>query len=152
MKQKDTTWTIWISDEEFGLRPYKGKKKIAVLPWEQLKRLMVKSSDISVNHLRDLRGTITIGKMDILTGTRIRSILPLLPHIDLDRQWLEAAPVAGTLDAAKQLDTICEHLPDVMRPCKLKPGSTRLGFLCIEILFANKKVFCTAKLRLVNMA
>jgi ATP-dependent helicase HrpA len=130
--KRDTTWKIWVGGEEFSLKPYKGKKKIAVLPWEQLKKLRDKSADLPTNHLRDLRGTITVGEMELLTGTRIRSIIPLLPHIDLDRKWLEASPIQGNLDARKQLDVISKNLPDLMRTCKLKPGGTRLGFLCFE--------------------
>lgn len=130
--KRDTTWKIWIGGEEFDLKPFRGKKKVAVLPWEQLKKLRDASADISTDHLRDLRGTITVGGMDLLTGTRIRSIIPLLPHLDLDRKWLDVSPVQENLDAEKQLEVISSNLPDLMRTCKLKPGGTRLGFLCLE--------------------
>ncbi len=131
-KKRDTTWKVQIHGEEFDLEPYKGRKKIAVLPSVQLKRLQHRGVHPDVSHLRNLRGKITIGDMEMMRGAGITAIMRVLPYIDLDKPPLDAPPVTRNLDAIEDLRIIHDHLGDLMKACKLKPASNRVGFLCLE--------------------
>jgi len=131
-EKRDTTWKIKIKNEEFELKPFKGQRKIAVLPWDKLKRLGsgLKTSDFS--HLRKLRGTVTIEDVEILRGAKIQTIIKVLRYINLDKRWLDAPPVTQNIDVSKDLLLLRDHLPDLLKPCRLKPTAKRLGFLSLE--------------------
>ncbi len=131
-KKRDTTWKMRIVDQEFTLQPYKGRKKIVILPWEQLKQVKHHPERIPNAHLKDLRGKITIREMEIMTGAKVSAILRYLPYLDLDEKWLDSPPIMKKLDANEELDKIHDHLSLLLKPCKMKPGGKRLGFLCLE--------------------
>ncbi|MBN1685933.1 MAG: ATP-dependent RNA helicase [Spirochaetales bacterium] len=131
-KKRDTTWKVKIQDQEFDLEPFKGRKKIAVLPWGKLKLLKRKDRRIDTSHLKDLRGKITVDGLELMRGAKIRTILRTLPYLDLDTGLLEVPPTARNLDADKDLPIIHNHLADLLKPCRLKPGAKSLGFLCLE--------------------
>ncbi|MBT3273577.1 MAG: ATP-dependent RNA helicase [Spirochaetales bacterium] len=134
-KDRDTTWKIWIADQEFDLEPYKGKKKITVLPWEKIRvfrQLSAGIADIRIDHLQDLRGKITSKGMEVLVGSRLKTIVAALPYIDLDSGWLDSPPIHENLDSEENLKVICEHLYEILLPCKMKPAGKRIGFLCLE--------------------
>lgn len=131
-KKRDTTWKIRISNQEFTLQPYKGKKKIVILPWKQLQIVKNNPKRVSVAHLKDLRGKITLGEMEMMTGAKITAIFRYLPYIDLDQQWLNTPPTSERLDAHEDLLTIHSHLGALLKPCRMKPNGKRLGFLFLE--------------------
>jgi ATP-dependent helicase HrpA len=131
-RKRDTTWKMRISDQEFSLQPYKGQKKIVILPWEQLKGLKQHPERFSAAHLKALRGKITVRGMEIMTGAKISAILRCLPYLDLDEKWFDSPPVIKKLDANEELDTIHKNLTALLKPCKMKPGGKRLGFLCLD--------------------
>ena len=131
-KSRDTTWKIRIADQEFELQPYKGKKKIAILPWDKLKLLKARTRELNIGHLSDLRGKVVVQDMDMLTGARIKTIVTVLPHLNLDDGWLESPPVKQNLNPESDLSVICSHLHELLRPCKIKQGGKRLGFLGMD--------------------
>ncbi len=131
-KKRDNTWKVRIQDQEFELRPYKGRKKIAVLPWEKLKLLKARGARIEVSHLRNLRGTLTIGDMEMMRGAKVTAILHILPNLNLDEGWLDVPPVTKDLLPAEDLLIIGDNLSDLVKPCKMKPTGKRLGFLSLE--------------------
>lgn len=131
-ESRDTTRSIWISNVEFGLKPYKKDKKIAILPWEKLKGFRNSPRDIRVDYLRRLRGRIVHQGKEMLSGNKVSTILGMLSEIDLDNGWLEYPPTLDNLTPEMQFSEICDHLRDILRPCLVKPKGITLGFLCLE--------------------
>ena len=131
-KPRDTTWKIRIEDQDFDLEPFRGGRKIAVLPWSKLKLLKVRSGHIDLSRLRNLKGKITVGELELMRGAKIGTIVGILPHLDLDTERLEAPPVTGYLNPNEELSIIHSHLADLIKPCRMKPRGRSLGFLGLE--------------------
>jgi RNA helicase HrpA len=131
-KKRDTTWRMRIKDQEFALQPYKGNKKIVILPWEKLKALKRVHGKIDTSHLKGLRGKITVKGMEIMNGAKVSAIFRTLPHLDLDRNWLDSPPAVDRQEPENRLMFVRDHLSDLLKPCRLRPKAKRLGFVSLE--------------------
>ncbi len=136
-KQRDTTWQITIGNQVFRLTSYKGKnKKIAILPWEQLKPLLQKGRIELDSSKARLRGKIVYREHEILVAETLGTIVRVAPYFDPEvdivpndlrnRNFFPAE--------AEERAALCDTLDRILKLTQLKKSSRTLGFyaLCTD--------------------
>jgi RNA helicase HrpA len=130
-KKRDTSWQIQIGDRMFKMEPYKGKKKIAVLPWEDISALVRDSGETPVIH-ENARAKITYAGYEIHPGERITGIIKIIPFIDPPEDLARPAPGGRNYHASEELEELCSFLDSILQTAKAKKSSKRLGFVSLE--------------------
>ena len=131
-KTRETTWKVNIGREEFQLVPYKGKKKLVLLPWERLLNLIQMVQNWDLSHLSSLRCKVTYKNMEILVGMRLPSILAIAPNLDLTAKIFDKPPVLKNMSPHRNTRALLVALNAILRICRTKKGSNRLGFITLN--------------------
>jgi ATP-dependent helicase HrpA len=130
-KARDTSFQIKIGDKTFAMEKYKGKKKIALLPWEDIAPLVRNSETPPVIH-ENARGKIVYDGWEIHPGDRIASIIKIIPFIDPPKDLSKPPPGGRNFNGADDLEALCNHLDSLLRCAKAKKASKRLGFIALD--------------------
>jgi len=113
-RKKESTWEITIGGEKFSLEAYKGKKKIAVLPWERVSKLLSRK-DASIPELgKKLKAKLIYDGIDILSGESINTVLkavPLLPH---DGKIRTSLPQRKNFTIPKDIESLVSDLMHIL--------------------------------------
>ncbi len=131
-KDRDTTWQIQIGGTPFKLLPYKGKKKIAVLPWNELARLYTSNEIPRVGgNAGKVRARVEMGSYVLLNGERLSTVLRIGKHLpahpDIQLDW--NGKTTWTIpDTAAQL---IEVIPNILDLAPIKKNAGQLGFLAL---------------------
>jgi HrpA-like RNA helicase len=131
-KKRDTTWQVKIGNYSFPLKPHKGKKKIATLPWQELKKAMAQPGYVNLPQYGGLKGTITYGDLQILSGTKLSTLLEIAGHIDPDRDLRGEWPRKKTFTSEDGARELVDHMDYVMAMARVKKSSTAVGFLSLN--------------------
>ncbi|MFW5729473.1 MAG: hypothetical protein ACOCYG_07395, partial [Spirochaetota bacterium] len=131
-KARDTTWQIRIAGQTFQLRPHKGKKKIAVLPWRQLQRILQRPDIELLPQHANLRGTVVLDNAEFLTGTKLGEIFRIAPHIDPRRDYTTSRPKKRSYEIDVDMDGLCADLHYALRMVKAKKSTRALSFLSLQ--------------------
>jgi hypothetical protein len=125
-KKRDFTNNIKIGREVFQVLIEKGGKKTAVLPWERIRPLAEGlDRDLAAGYLK-LRGKVVYEGFELLGGMRLSTILRLVPRLQLDRGIL-SRPAEEPF--GEPPPDFAERLSELLRPCRLKRRTKKLGFL-----------------------
>jgi RNA helicase HrpA len=131
-KTEDTNWQIQIGPRTFPMVPYKGKKKIVILAWEELAPLIVRGKRPAIpGNAGKLRGRITLGDYQLLNGERLSSILKIAPLLGERLEVLTEWPRKRSFSADREFPELVRHLDLVLRPAPLKKNTGQLGFLAL---------------------
>ena len=142
-EKRDTTWQIRIAGQSFQLETHKGKKKIAVLPWQQLQKLLHRSDiDLLPQHA-NMKGKIVLDNGDnlkgtnlkgteLLTGTKLGEIFRLAPHIDPRRDYVSSWPKKRAYEIPADVDGLCADLHYCLKIVKGKKSTKTLSFLSLQ--------------------
>ncbi|MDA3951365.1 MAG: ATP-dependent RNA helicase, partial [Spirochaeta sp.] len=131
-KQRETTWQVQIGGTAFTLAPYKGKKKIAVLPWNDLAGLYKRGRPPQVSgNAGKLRARVEIGDFVLLNGERLSTVLRIGKHIErspeIRRDWVGKL----SFTVPQQAGELVEMLPSVLQLAPAKKNAQTLGFLAL---------------------
>jgi ATP-dependent helicase HrpA len=130
--EKATTWQVRVGHLLFELKPYKGKKKIAVIEWERIRPLIQGDGLPELTYQHNLRGTVTAGKREFLSGERLGTIFKVLPYIDPDTDYVRSWPRDTNFILPDDARNLCNNLGLLMKLASLKGNGTRLGFLTLQ--------------------
>ena len=132
-KREEEERQIRIGKSLFDLKPYKGKRKIAVLPWEKISG-EVKFIDPSTmpSRYRTLKGQIIYQGYEILTGEKLSSILKIISRIDPERELISSWPKGVNFKSPNRLVELCEELDKVLKLARTDKKKKRLGFLSLQ--------------------
>ncbi|MFP4266728.1 MAG: helicase-related protein [Spirochaetaceae bacterium] len=131
-KKRDTTWEITLGKEKFSLVPYKKNKKLAVLPWEKISRLVKERSREEFKQHEGLRGTLTYGNYEIHPGDQLGSILKIVPYIDPERDLRERPKKRGSFSTIDDLPELCKELEKLLKLTTSGKKSKVLGFFALD--------------------
>ena len=131
-KKRDTAWEIELGGEKFNLVPYKKNKKLAVLPWERISRVVKNSSLDQLRRHENLRGKIVYGDFELHPGDQLGSIIKIVPYIDPERDLREQIKKRGSFSTATALPELCEELDKLLKLTKLGKKSTVLAFFALD--------------------
>lgn len=126
--KRDTSWRITIGRELFDVVPFKGKKKLAILPWEGLARVLREEGEINLDRYEGLRGKVIFQGKEIFAGERLTTILRAVRIINPDRGILHEEPKGTSYDKASDLSELCAKLETILALCPGKKRETTLGF------------------------
>jgi ATP-dependent RNA helicase HrpA len=131
-KVKDTSNSININNYSFELIPFKGKKKIAILPWEQIRDL-VKSIPIEkIAVYNNVRGKIIFRDMELETGNRMINIIRVIPHINPEKDLEINSKPGGSFSLNTEIKEFSNTIDKILRIVKVKKKGRSLGYLSLE--------------------
>ncbi len=127
---RDTTWQIRIGGAAFEIVPYKGKKKIVVLPWERLGNLVRNRVPPVPSNQRALRARIELGGRTIMDGERLGTVLRaashLPEHLEVRGGWPDHRRFTD-----KSLQELTGHLDRILDVVPARKSGPQLGFLAL---------------------
>ncbi|MCK5200695.1 MAG: ATP-dependent RNA helicase, partial [Spirochaetales bacterium] len=131
-KPKDTSNSITINNKVFELIPYKGKKKIAILPWNKI-RDMVRSTPIDkIAIYNNVRGKIIFKDMELETGNRMANIIRVVPHINPERDLAFNSKSGDSFSINTELKIFSDTIDRILRIVRVKKKGRTLGYLSLE--------------------
>ena len=128
--RRDFTTNIRIGAEVFQIRT-EGRRKTVLLPWEKLGSLLGRGEPTILPGFRKLRGKVLFEGFELLSDMRLSTILRILPRLNLDQPVLEAPEGAAFILPAVPAD-FPERLRELLRPCRSKKRSSKLGFVSLH--------------------
>ncbi|MFP4066400.1 MAG: oligonucleotide/oligosaccharide-binding fold domain-containing protein [Spirochaetaceae bacterium] len=126
---RDTTWQIHVGSQTFKLEQRKGKKKIAVLPWGRLEKVVRSEHSELPDHYAGMRGKILYQGQEILAGSRLAEIFAAAHHINPGRDIITRLPRNKNYTLPEEYAPLCEDLAVVIKLVRLKKSSRNLGFV-----------------------
>ena len=131
-KQRDTTWEVQISGVTFMLKQAKGKKKLALLPYQDLKKAIKRSQgDLSGSNLGNLRGVVVYEGREFLNGEKLRKIVRWMKHIELPQMLSTDWPQGKTFNSFQGMEELAGILEKLLLLAPSKKNSSVLGFLAL---------------------
>ena len=129
---RDTTWEIHMGGETFKLEPYKKNKKMAVLPWEKIKKVVDHTPEQELKIHERLRGKIVYQGYEIHPGDQLGSILKIVPYINPEQDMREKPAKRGSFSTASELPQLCAELEKILKLTRSRKKSKTLGFLTLD--------------------
>jgi len=128
-RRRDFTSNIRIGAEVFQIQT-EGRRKLVLLPWEKLASLTGRGEPAILPGFKKLRGKVLFEGFELLGDMRLSTILRILPRLDLGRPLLEKPEEAPFSLPAVPAD-FPERLRELLRPCRMKKRSSKLGFVSL---------------------
>jgi ATP-dependent helicase HrpA len=123
---------IVFGGEFFPIAKVKGKKQLT-LPIEQFKKAL-SSVDLSGSYtaqIAGLRGKVTYGAHELLSGEKMELIIRIAETFDLERANDWDWPRKRNFSSAEDPEELIRNLPWLFRVTVAKEKSKELGFVCL---------------------
>jgi hypothetical protein len=131
-RERDTTWQVTIGGRIFELKPHKGKKKIAILPWRDMAELAAaKDFDMSPSYA-GIKGKIIYNNYEIGSGENLPILIRIARHIDPDRDIFLQWPRKKNFDSFGGRADLVRSLGYILKLARVKKGEKALGFLALH--------------------
>ncbi len=128
--RRDFTNQIKIGPKTFRVEQDRGKRKVVVLPWEEAKGLLDKLDPKLLPDFGKLRGRILVGEWELLSGSRLNTLLRALPHLRMEEGLLDG--IDRTYFTPRDLgEGIGRQLENLLRICRRRKKGRQLGFLTL---------------------
>ncbi len=127
---RNTTWQINIGPKVFKLEAYKGKKKKAVLTWEDFGPLTRDPGFVLPAHYKNMKGAIVYDLKEIAPGEKISALARAARHIDPPNDILLQWPRKRTFDSSNWAE-LGDQIPNILKLVPLKKSPKSLGFLTL---------------------
>jgi len=127
--RRDFTSNIRIGSEVFQISA-EGRRKVVLLPWEKLASLTARGDPPILPGFRKLRGKVLFAGFELLGDMRLSTILRILPRLDLSKPVLEK-PEELPFNPPTVPPDFPRRLRELLRPCRLKKRSSKLGFVSL---------------------
>jgi ATP-dependent helicase HrpA len=129
--RRDTTWQIRIGSHMFPLKATKGKKKTAIIEWEEL-RAALKENPVVQPQFHSLKGKLVYHDLDLVSSARVADIMKLGRHIDPRRELVSKWPREVSFDSSTDATELAGNLAFVLKICRTKKSSRRAGFIALQ--------------------
>ena len=126
---RDTTSQIHVGAQTFKLEQVKGKKKMAVLPWSRLEKVVKKDHSELPQHYANMRGKVVFQGQEILSGARLYEIFAAARHMNPGRDVISTLPRRKNYQLPDDQGALCNDLGVVLKLARLKKSSRNLGFV-----------------------
>jgi RNA helicase HrpA len=130
--KKDTTWQITLGGRIFDLKPYKGKKKIAVLPWEDIAPIARAPGLVLPPTYGGIRGKIVFAGQEIGFGESLPNLMRMARSIDPAKDILHQWPRKKNYDSLGGRADLVGSLGLLLKLARLKKPGKALGFLALH--------------------
>ena len=130
-RQRDFTNQLKFADQIFPIKNIKGRR-LLVIPLEKLELFIHPSPGSLTFDPAALRGMVTVGKYEVLTGTKLKTIMAVAPHLNLKQGVLSDWPSRYNFRLPRDKDSLLSLLPDLLCFAKRKRKVKHLGFLTLN--------------------
>ncbi|RKX94344.1 MAG: ATP-dependent RNA helicase [Spirochaetes bacterium] len=134
-KKRDTTNKLKIGNYYFNIISYKGKNKIAVLPWKEISRIIKENPSEKLKGFSNMRGKITSGHYEIHVGDRVSNILRIAPYINPERDLLLKAKLGKNYSVDTNLAELVTETDKILKLFPGKKSKKTLYFISLETNF-----------------
>ncbi len=129
-KKEKKRETITLFRKQFPIEKYKGNKKMAIIPLEDLSSGYQGILSELPRH-KSLRVQITYNAFSFHTGDRLKSVMKAVPFMKQD-QGIFDSPPAGSFNPETDADMLFDNLELLLCFCKVRKGSRTLGFITLD--------------------
>jgi len=132
--KRDTTWEINIGSTVFKLVPDKSKsKKVAMMDWEKLHRALKPYTPDQLPNFGDLKGRLFYKGTELMTVTRISTILKAAKMINPSKDIISSFPRKNYhIDNSQHLEELSNQISDILKAVEGgKRKKKALGFLTL---------------------
>jgi RNA helicase HrpA len=130
-RREDTTWQIRIGTRLFPLRAKKGKKKIAILAWDDLAKAL-DEEPVVLPQFHSLKGKLVHDGIEILSGVKVAEIMRIAQYIDPPRDLVSEWPSTAAYDSYSASEELCEDLDMILKMTRTKKSGKAVGFLTLQ--------------------
>jgi hypothetical protein len=128
---RDTTWQIRIGTHVFPLKATKGKKKVALIGWDELQSALTEKP-VVLPQFHSLKGKLVFQDLELLSSVKVADIMRIgsliNPHTDLVSKW----PRAATYDSYTSTGDLTSNLELILKMCRAKKSGKRVGFISLQ--------------------
>ena len=129
---RETTTRLQIGSKSFPLKQGKGKKKTAVISWDELMAALKESPSV-YPQLHAIKGTLVHQDMELVSSARVAEIMKIAPHINphtdfVGNNW----PRSNTFDSYARSAELCRELPLILKMTRRKKAGKSVGFLALQ--------------------
>lgn len=148
VKERSTKYIenpIKILGEIFEVVTVKGKK-MAILPWEQLREIQDSISRETARQFKAMRGCVTINNSyRLFEGEKLGLIFSLVKHLDIDNALSRTCPKKKAFKSTDDLSVFVDLLPALQHPVVCTESKRKLSFMGLTI--DNQNNYCFACFR-----
>lgn len=130
-KERDYTNYIKIGDEKFEIVKIKNKRKVVVLPFEKISRVIGKLNFESLPNYKGLKGKVLIDGFEVMSGMNLKRILQYFYTIGEPNLILDSWPRGIQYEYLRDSYEIVRNIPNIMSLCRKSKSSRRIGFLTL---------------------
>lgn len=131
-ERQQQEWQLQIGPRTFTMVPYKGKKRIAILPWNEVTQLYRGGKrPATPPNAGKIRARVTMGDFVLLNAERLSSVLKILPLIEGDGRIVHDWPRKRSYRVDAEFPELVSRLDLVLKIAPLKKNSSQLGFLAL---------------------
>ncbi|MGM0431237.1 MAG: helicase-related protein [Spirochaetota bacterium] len=121
---------IFLYDDLYEIVPYKGNKKLIIIPLEKLEKLY-QNYGRSPKSIRNYRVKIVYNGLELHAGDRLASVMKIVPYLKPEL-GIYNKPPEGTFQAHSQLSLLADNLINLLAFCKMKKKKKTLGFIALD--------------------
>jgi len=130
--EKQEEHQIRIGGRLFTAKPYKGGKKMVILPWEEF-RTVISSVQPSENaKFKKLRGTVLLSSGEFLSGVKLVNIIKICRLMDPEKSQTGKMPPAFYTRADFDNDAVFNGINMIMYLYRKPKSKKGLGFITLH--------------------
>jgi ATP-dependent helicase HrpA len=130
--RRETTWQITIGHRIFRLQPLKGKKKMALLPWQEFAEV-AQARDLKLPpNYSGIRGKLLWQEREFGSGERLPALLLLARMVDPRRDLLSNWTGGRKYSIPQDCRILSADLSLLLKLVPLKKERQSLGFLSLD--------------------
>jgi RNA helicase HrpA len=126
---KDTERII-LYNEVYEIVPYKGKKKLIIIPYDKLASLYNQYVQ-NPKSIRNYRVKIVYNSLELHAGDRLASIMKFVPYLRPELGIFNQSP-NGSFSSNEELEILADNVLNTLAFCKMNRKKKTLGFLSLE--------------------
>ncbi len=127
---RDYTDFVKVGSDRFELQLSK-RRKVAILPYERLKKALAGLDASMLQNYRDMRGRVVLDGSDLMGEMKLNRILQTIPKMAHRDTIIERWPKGAHLEYLRDSREIVRHIPFLLHPCRKVKAKHKLGFLTL---------------------
>lgn len=130
-KRRETTWRIRVGATPITLYPYKGKKKIAIIQYDELVRLCRAGPPPVSGSAGNVRARVELDEYTMLSGVRLATALRVGRYLPSPPRIIHDWATKSGYTVEEDAPGLAQRLEEILYPAPLKRKTKQLGFLAL---------------------
>ena len=134
-EKEDTSNKIKIGNDFYDIQLYKGKKKIAVLPWNKIIKTVKNNPETALRTHKNIRVKLVYNNYEIHPGDRLSAVLKIVPHINPVKDIAEKIKPGRSFSVDGDMKKFIQETGNILRLTTGKKSGKILFFISLETDF-----------------